>query len=93
MKHPPTQLALLLASPSVSTIKAQEKFGATGFSSPTQMTAEQQGVVEVHFNRLPTSKRFNAPAYPWVVTENREVTWWTILIQTGIQGTGQHCAA
>ena len=34
------------------------------------MQPGQQAVVAVHFDLLPTSMRFNAPAYPCLVTEN-----------------------
>lgn len=48
----------------------EERFHAEGPSSPVQVEPHQQGVVEVRFDLLPTSMRFNAPAYPCLVTEN-----------------------
>lgn len=68
MRDPAPILAILLAF--CATANAQSRFSATGLSSPLEMQPEQQGVVEVHFDLLPTSMRFNAPAYPCLVTEN-----------------------
>jgi len=71
MKTHRTILAVFLISLAVCiTAKAGEKFYAKGPSSPVKMKPHQQGVVEVHFDLLPTSMRFNAPAYPCMVTEN-----------------------
>lgn len=65
-------LAVFLASLTASTtLEAQERrFVAKGLSSPVKMQPHQQGVVDVQFDLLPTSMRFNAPAYPCLVTEN-----------------------
>jgi len=71
MKIYQTILATLLASLAVCiTAKAGVRFYAKGPSSPVKMKPHQQGVVEVQFDLLPTSIRFNAPAYPCMVTEN-----------------------
>lgn len=71
MKTPRTIWAAFLVSLAVCiTARAGERFYAKGPSSPVKMKPHQQGVVEVHFDLLPTSMRFNAPAYPCMVTEN-----------------------
>lgn len=59
-------ISLLTCTP----LFAQQRFHAKGPSSPVKMEPHQQGVVEVRFDLLPTSMRFNAPAYPCLVTEN-----------------------
>lgn len=46
------------------------QFQAQGPQAPEQMEPAEQGVVEVRFDSLPTLLRFNAPAYPCMVTEN-----------------------
>ena len=61
----------VVAMAACATLEAQEqRFVAKGLSSPVRMEPNQQGVVEVRFDLLPTSMRFNAPAYPCMVTEN-----------------------
>ena len=72
MKTHVTILAVFFASLTASTtLEAQEpRFVARGPSSPAKMPPHQQSVVEVQFDLLPTSMRFNAPAYPCLVTEN-----------------------
>jgi len=71
MKIYRTILATILISLAVCiTTKAGVRFYAKGPSSPVKMKPHQQGVVEVHFDLLPTLMRFNAPAYPCMVTEN-----------------------
>jgi len=66
-----TILATFLVSLAVCiTAKAGERFYAKGPSCPVKMKPHQQGVVEVHFDLLPTSMRFNAPAYPCMITES-----------------------
>ncbi len=52
------------------TLEAEERFHAKGLISPTKPESHQQGVVQVFFDLLPTSMRFNAPSYPCLVTEN-----------------------
>ncbi|MSR55779.1 MAG: hypothetical protein EXS09_21255 [Gemmataceae bacterium] len=61
---------LLISLAQFTTLEAQERFHAKGPSSEVKMESYQQGVVQVHFDLLPTSMRFNAPAYPCMVTEN-----------------------
>jgi hypothetical protein len=61
---------VILSLAASNTLEAQEQFVATGPSSPVNMEPHQQGVVEVYFDLLPTSIRFNAPSYPCLVTEN-----------------------
>ena len=63
-------VASLLSLTAYTRLEAQESFHASGLTSPARMEPHQQGVVEVHFDLLPTSMRFNAPAYPCMVTEN-----------------------
>jgi hypothetical protein len=71
MKTLLTTLAVYLVSlAACTTLEAQERFHARGPSAPVKMEPHQQGVVEVHFDLLPTSMRCNAPAYPCMVTEN-----------------------
>ena len=71
MKTNLTLSAMCLISLAACTmLEAQERFHAKGPSSPVKMEPHQQGVVEVRFDLLPTSMRFNAPAYPCLVTEN-----------------------
>lgn len=66
-----TAFAALFATfaPCLTTL-AGERFVAVGPTSPVSMEPHQQRVVEVQFDLLPTSMRFNAPAYPCLVTEN-----------------------
>ena len=64
------QAAFLVSFALCTTIEAQTQFSAKGLSAPIEMKPHQQGVVEVHFDMLPTSMRFNAPAYPCLVTVN-----------------------
>lgn len=64
------QVAFLVSFALCTTIEAQTQFSAKGLSAPVEMKPQQEGVVEVHFDMLPTSMRFNAPAYPCLVTEN-----------------------
>ncbi len=61
---------LLILIPVGTTLKAGEHFEAKGPSAPVRMESHQQRVVEVQFDLLPTSMRFNAPSYPCMVTEN-----------------------
>ena len=71
MQTPRTLLAACLVALTVSTtLEAQVRFHATGLSSPIIMEPHLQSVVDVRFDLLPTSMRFNAPSYPCLVTEN-----------------------
>lgn len=65
-----TSAHFLLVCIASVTVQAAELFHAVGPSSPEKTPPHQQGVVTVYFDRLPTSMRFNAPAYPCLVTEN-----------------------
>ncbi len=66
----PILATLLLSLVASTTLEAQERFLATGLTTPARMKPHEQSVVEVQFDLLPTSMRFNAPAYPCLVTEN-----------------------
>lgn len=46
------------------------QFSATGPQTPEPMEPHEESVVEVRFDRIPARLRFNAPAYPCLVTEN-----------------------
>ena len=71
MKNHSTIFAIFLSSLMACTpLVAQDRFHAKGPTSPVKMEPHQQSVVQVHFDLLPTSMRFNAPAYACIVTEN-----------------------
>jgi hypothetical protein len=65
--------ALSVLAAALASVAAAEKsktFSAQGSAAPVRIEPHQQKVVEVKFDLLPTSMRFNAPSYPCLVTEN-----------------------
>ena len=66
-------LVAILCSMSVGTTAQGtqgRRFEAIGPTEPVKMKPGLKGVVKVYFDMLPTSIRFNLPAFPCMVTEN-----------------------
>jgi len=63
-------LYLVLLIGFVNEAFSTRKFEALGPTEPVKPEPMETGVVEVFFDLLPTSMRFNMPSYPCMVTEN-----------------------